>query len=93
MLQCPPNFFYVEVSKVDDFDFLGEKGERFGWDLQKIIVALDFENEELDLKTLGFGNFDLETFGLENLGCFEKDFEVGCLDLRKYVLQHSSSES
>ena len=30
MLQCPPNFFYVEVSKVDDFDFLREKGESFG---------------------------------------------------------------
>ena len=30
MLQCPPNFFYVEVDKVDDFDFLREKGESFG---------------------------------------------------------------
>ena len=30
MLQCPPNFFYVEVVKVDDFDFLRENGERFG---------------------------------------------------------------
>ena len=30
MLQCPPNFFYVEVGKVDDFNFLGEKGESFG---------------------------------------------------------------
>ena len=40
-------------------------------------MALDFGNYELDLKTLGFENFDLESFGLENLGCFEKDFEVG----------------
>ena len=54
-------------------------------------MALDFGNKELDLKTLGFENFDLESFGLENLGCFEKDFEVGCLDLRKHVLYHSSS--
>ena len=54
-------------------------------------MALDFGNEELDLKTLGFENFDLEIFGLENLGCFEKDFEVGCLDLRKHVLHYSSS--
>ena len=30
MLQCPPNFFYVEVGKVDDFDFLEENGESFG---------------------------------------------------------------
>ena len=30
MLQCPPNFFYVEVGKIDDFDFLGEKDESFG---------------------------------------------------------------
>ena len=91
MLQCPLNFFYVEVGKVDDFDFLVENGESFGKDLQKILVALDFGNEELDLKTLGFENCDLESFGLENLGCFEKDFEVGCLDLRKHVLHHSSS--
>ena len=54
-------------------------------------MALDFGNEDLDLKTLGFENFDLESFGLENLGCFEKDFEMGCLDLRKHVLHHSSS--
>ena len=84
-------FLYVEVGKVDDFDFLVENGEIFGKDLQKILVALDFGNEELDLKTLGFENFDLESFGLENLGCFEKDFEVGSLDLRKHVLHHSSS--
>ena len=58
---------------------------------QKILVALDFGNEELDLKTLGFKNFDLESFGLENLSCFEKDFKVGCLYLRKHVLHHSSS--
>ena len=49
-------------------------------------MALDFGNEKLDLKTLGLENFDLESFGLENLGCFEKDFEVGCLDLRKHVV-------
>ena len=30
MLQCPPNLFYVEVGKVNDFDFLREKGENFG---------------------------------------------------------------
>ena len=30
MLQCPPNLFYVEVGKVDAFNFLGEKGESFG---------------------------------------------------------------
>ena len=48
-------------------------------------------NEELDLKTLGFENFDFESFGLENLGCFDKDFEMSCLDLRKHVLHHSSS--
>ena len=47
-------------------------------------MALDFGNEKLDLKTLGFENFDLESFGLENLGCFEKDFEVGFLNLRKH---------
>ena len=29
------------------------------------------------MKTLGFENSNLESFGLENLGCFEKDFEVG----------------
>ena len=54
-------------------------------------MALDFGNEELDLKTLGFENFDLRSFSLENLGCFEKGFDVGCLDLRKHVLHHSSS--
>ena len=53
-------------------------------------MALDFGNEELDLKTLDFENFDLESFCLENLGCIEKDFEVGCLDLRKHFLHHSS---
>ena len=58
---------------------------------KKILMALDFGNEELYLKTLGFEKFDLESFGLENLGCFEKDFEVGCLNLRKHVLHHSSS--
>ena len=47
-------------------------------------MALDFGNEKLDLKTLGFEIFDLESFGLENLGCFEKDFEVGCLNLREH---------
>ena len=54
-------------------------------------MALGCGNVELDLKTLGFENFDFESFGLENLGCFEKDFEVGCLDLRKHVFHHSSS--
>ena len=40
---------------------------------------------------LGFENFDFESFDLENLGFFEKDFEMGFLDLRKQVLHHSSS--
>ena len=30
MRHCLPNFFYVEVGKVDDFDFLRERGESFG---------------------------------------------------------------
>ena len=88
MSQCPQNLFYVEVGKVDDFDFLGKKGESFGYDSQKILAALSCGNAELDLKTLGFEIFNFESFGLENLGYFENDFEVGCLDLRKHVLHH-----
>ena len=34
---------------------------------------------------------DFESFDLENLGFFRKDFEMGCLDLRKNVLHHSSN--
>ena len=30
MSQCPPNFSYVEVSKVVDFDSLEKRGETLG---------------------------------------------------------------
>ena len=47
MLQCPPNFFYVGVGKVDNFDFLKEKGETLARICRKSLWHLVVEMRSL----------------------------------------------
>ena len=47
MLQSPLNFFYVEVGKVYDFDFLGEKGESLARIRRKSLWPLVVEMRSL----------------------------------------------
>ena len=63
MSQYPPNFSYVEVDKAVGLDFLDFMDGNPYWGSQEILEDLDSETEGLDLKNLGFQNWDL--------GCLE----------------------
>ena len=60
MLQYSPNFSYMEVDRVMGLDSLDLMDGNLDWGSQGILEDLDSGTEGLDLKNLGFENWDLD---------------------------------